>query len=350
MTSHRKCVLRVAGVPLLFFGLIYPHRHEIKSMLGALDHEISQGKKSTSTIDELTRRKSVASRQPLFVAQARHLNWLVKKIERYRPDAWWASILLILLRLAQSSVLVLVKLQAVQAALASCAALFGVIVLREFTPYRRPSDTATAVLAQCVIFSWSFQIVLRSVGAIAHVPTALVGSFLVLFTTSVFVHAWWRASIELREDKARSRTESQGVLSSITSAENSTFFDDCALSSPDAVEAGPVVQATDDDTERTGQVAAAQNDRQAGWRPGLLLCAVDSSVAGDDLAAELKQALLTIEKKENIIAENSSIIKEKDLKIKEKDLKIKEKDSEIERLQSGEMASSRRKRSTFWLE
>ena len=80
--------------------------------------------------------------------------------------------------------------------LASCIALAGYLVLREYLPYRNPTDNTTALLAQGVVFLWCFFLVLRDAGVFDGWPPAILGTLLTLVTVTVWCHALRCAYVE----------------------------------------------------------------------------------------------------------------------------------------------------------
>ena len=179
-------------------ALLVANRDEIKSMLTALELEASSSRQASQRIRDLAHQPSSAQRRPSFVTRSERLVYLTSKVEMLTATSWWVGPFQVALRLAQSSLLALVSQQSVRAALASCIAILGFCMHREVSPYRNASDNTTSVLAQAVIFAWSFTLVLRDAGALASLPTVAIGVFLLLATLAVVVHAAWTARSELR--------------------------------------------------------------------------------------------------------------------------------------------------------
>ena len=148
------------GAPLLFFVLTYYNRDALKQLLltvhetdmhldnHALRGSITIGQaarplRGSITIGQAARRPSLFARWPsshvAFAAESIRLNWLVKKVERFVPSCWWFRSLQLLLRVAQTSLMVLVERQHVQCSVASAVALVGVCIHREMAPFCRPS-------------------------------------------------------------------------------------------------------------------------------------------------------------------------------------------------------------------
>ena len=139
------------GVPALFFTLMYPNRHTIKTVMEAAK-ELDKEQSHVESLKRLSRRNSVGS----MVSQ---LTWLKKQFKNYQPTCWCAlvwsyfvilslesdldlsalagmGIVVLLTRLCQTSLMVLCTSQVVQAGFASVVTLAVIIVQRETKPYR----------------------------------------------------------------------------------------------------------------------------------------------------------------------------------------------------------------------
>lgn len=68
------------GVPLLIFGLMYPNRHRIKTLMQAVD-EVG----AVARTGRLTRQESLENLQ--F-----QLQWLTDKFDNFKPARWWMGI------------------------------------------------------------------------------------------------------------------------------------------------------------------------------------------------------------------------------------------------------------------
>ena len=102
--------------------------------------------------------------------------------------------------------------------LASCIALAGYLVLREYLPYRNPTDNTTALLAQGVVFLWCFFLVLRDAGVFDGWPPAILGTLLTLVTVTVWCHALRCAYVEAFAnetcaDDASNETQAETIVS-----------------------------------------------------------------------------------------------------------------------------------------
>ena len=102
------------GVPLLIFSLMYTRRNEITRLQQALKLNDSQ-QTALISAGKLAKQESTKERRPSIVASVEHtLVWIVKKFERYNPGRWYTGVFLLLLRILQTSVLVLVPRQNLQ--------------------------------------------------------------------------------------------------------------------------------------------------------------------------------------------------------------------------------------------
>lgn len=120
------------------FNVLYHNREEIKLLL---NDEVMQDDNDHASVSQLVRRHSTSSeRRPSFVDRSQRLVYIVSKVEKFVPSCWWIGPVQLLLRLALTSMMVLVTRQSVQCSLASCIALVSFILHRELMPMRRPSE------------------------------------------------------------------------------------------------------------------------------------------------------------------------------------------------------------------
>jgi len=193
------------GVPLLLFSALYYNRDEINRVQEALkDNDLQQS--DVLSVKRMVEGFSANGRRGSIVASVKgSMLFLVKRFEKYSPGRWYAGTFLLVLRILQTSVLVLIPSQELQAAAASALAIFGANVLRELRPFRRNSDNEVAVAAQYCVFLWTFSILLRyMIQRDATFNTAdsnilfTMGVGLILATAAVFGFALWRAFSELK--------------------------------------------------------------------------------------------------------------------------------------------------------
>lgn len=191
-----------AGVPLTIFVLMYLRRDDIFNVLHTLreyDSKVDHtAKRGSMTISSFSRRPSTVQNRPAYVAQFKRIAWLRARIDKFVPSCWWAGALQLVIRLAQTSMMVMVKSQPVQAAIASCIALFSIALHRELMPFRRPSDNSVCVWAQSLIFMWCFALVLRSSGMFSEHSDTVFGVSLAAVTVVVYSYALWLTIGEVR--------------------------------------------------------------------------------------------------------------------------------------------------------
>ena len=179
---------------------MYPHRKNIEKMM----REIKQEDQRRGTIVRVKDvRQSEKQRRPSIVDLARSLQWLVPRFEPYEPERWWMGAFNIILRLCQSSMMVVFRDQAIQASFACCIAQLGVCSQRNLMPYRRQTDNETAFFAQWLIFGWCMVLLMRIVGSLASVPPFLVGLVIVLATVALVARSLWTAIGDIKKGFSR---------------------------------------------------------------------------------------------------------------------------------------------------
>ena len=175
---------------------MYPHRKNIEKMM----REIKQEDQRRGTIVRVKDvRQSKKQRRPSIVDLARSLQWLVPRFEPYEPERWWMGAFNIILRLCQSSMMVVFQDQAIQAPFACCIAQLGVCSQRNLMPYRRQTDNETALFAQWLIFGWCMVLLKRIIGSLASVPSFLVGLVIVLATVALVARSLWTAIDDIKK-------------------------------------------------------------------------------------------------------------------------------------------------------
>jgi len=182
---------------MLFIGLMINHRDEIdrvQRVLNDQDHDVASP--HFGSAEEVVERFSMSGKRASIVTSVReHLVWIVEQFEQFRPGQWYMGVFFLVLRMVQTSVLVLVPKQNLQAAAGSVIAIIGAFLLREAEPFRRSSDNETAVLSQYCIFCWCFAVVLRDMKDDPIVLLA-IGIVLIVATFAVFAHAFWRVRLD----------------------------------------------------------------------------------------------------------------------------------------------------------
>ena len=138
---------------MLFIGLMYSQRDEIGRLQQALQDQDATNP-AFVTAEELAQDLQNRGRRPSIVVSVReHLGWIVDKFEKFRPGRQSTGVFLLVLRMMQTSILVVIPRQSLQAAAACIIAIIGACVLREAQPFRRKSDNETAVITQyCMCF------------------------------------------------------------------------------------------------------------------------------------------------------------------------------------------------------
>ena len=92
---------------MLFIGLMHSQHDEIGRLQQAL-HDEDDSNPAFVTAVELAQRFQITGRRPSIVVSVReHLGWLVDKFEKYRPGRYQTGVFLLVLRMMQTSILVL---------------------------------------------------------------------------------------------------------------------------------------------------------------------------------------------------------------------------------------------------
>ena len=123
-------------VPVLLFCVMKHYSPKIKQLMKTVVQQDDPTRTTSSVAAVVAKTRSRAS----FTGLSGELMHLVTKFEQLKPDCWWTHIFLLVLRLTQTSLMALVPNQRVQACLACLFAIVGIVVLRELSPYRRPSE------------------------------------------------------------------------------------------------------------------------------------------------------------------------------------------------------------------
>ena len=96
-------ILYPIGVPSLNLALMMPHRQKIGKLAGALSQQDQALKRSSGVLDlaqDPRQRRSVT-------AAAGQLTWLAQKFDVYRNGYWWYAVFQLVIRLLQTSGMVL---------------------------------------------------------------------------------------------------------------------------------------------------------------------------------------------------------------------------------------------------
>jgi len=135
---------------MLIFGCLYQHRHAIQT-LGADLAQHNQRLGTGMSLNQFVKSKKARNS---FIATTAELRWLQPKFEKFRAGVPFTGVLLLLLRLLQTSFMALVRTQLSQATIVCCVTLVSCLLHSELAPMRRPSDNHVALLAQVLVFSW----------------------------------------------------------------------------------------------------------------------------------------------------------------------------------------------------
>ena len=186
---------------------MHSHREEIARLQQALEEQDATSP-AFMTAEELAQQLQSRGRRPSIVVSVReNIGWIVGKFEKFRPGRQTSGVFLLVLRMMQTSVLVLVPRQNLQSAAACAIALVAACVLRETMPFRRQSDNEVAVMTQYCVFLWCFAVVLREMGISDPQALILMGIVLIVATVGVFCFALWRARAELNEVRSERQQE-----------------------------------------------------------------------------------------------------------------------------------------------
>ena len=125
--QHHNATTRVfdAGIPLLFYHLLHRRRDDIRNLGQKLQLEDERSGVITLASDlartkQLTHSVVKFQRRPSFVGTFESLTYLVRTFENFCPDRWFCAVYLLVLRLAQTSLLTVVHSQLPQAAIMCC--------------------------------------------------------------------------------------------------------------------------------------------------------------------------------------------------------------------------------------
>ena len=187
LSGHSSRGLSGAGVPLLLIAIIYPRREQINKLLTDI---IEQDEKTnTVTVVRDIRATTQRSQRASIVRLSTTIEWLAPKFQQFLPECWYFGAIALVLRLCQSSMMVVFDNQRIQAACASMVAQAAICTQRHLSPYRRASDNEIALYAQWLIFTWCSIFFLRVIGATAFLATFIVGLFCVVPTVGVAARA-----------------------------------------------------------------------------------------------------------------------------------------------------------------
>ena len=200
-------VVYMVGFPSLIFTVMFQHRRAIQK----IGHDLQQHNRRSRTGLTASQLSGSKRARRSFVALTTELAWLLPRFEKFRPGLWVSGVLLLLLRLLQTSFMAFVRSQLKQAAIVCFVSLLSILAHSAFLPMRRSSDNHVALMAQVLVFSWAFILLLRIAGLFQReVPGAVVGTLLCAATIAVLVVALWLANIDrLNEQRAAQPTTTE---------------------------------------------------------------------------------------------------------------------------------------------
>ena len=193
---------------------MYSHRHAIQK-LGSEMRQYNQRRGGTRlNANQLIKSKQARSS---FVSLTTEIGWLLPKFEKFQPEYWYWGIVLLALRLLQTSFMALVPSQYVQASIMLCVTLFSISLQSECSPYRRPSDNRVALLAQWLVVAWVLVLTLRINGVfVTPVAAVSIGVLLCVATVAVFVTALLLANADRLVEKRAERSEVNKATTELT--------------------------------------------------------------------------------------------------------------------------------------
>ena len=213
---------------------MYQHRHAIQK-LGTEMQQYNHPRGTRLNANQLIKSKQARSS---FVSLTAEIRWLLPKFEKFLPEYWFFGIVLLALRLVQTSFMAVIPSQYVQASVMLCATLVSISLQSEFSPYRLPSDNRVALLAQWLILAWVLVLTLRINGVFMRpVAATTIGVLLCVATMAVFVLALRLANLDrLVENRAEGSELNKAAIE--VAAEESNNEND--VTEPGEVEAGPL--------------------------------------------------------------------------------------------------------------
>ena len=230
---HLTCVWCCVTVPILVFATMFGHRHAIQK-LGVEMRQYNQPRHTGLTANQLIKSKQARSS---FASLTTEIRWLLPKFEKFLPEYWYHGVVLLALRLLQTSFMALVPSQLAQAAIMLCVTQVAILLQCEFSPYRRASDNHVALLAQVLVFAWVLVLMLRIAGVFVRPVAAMViGVLLCVATVAVFVLALVLANTDRRNEKRAGRSDSNEEVVELTTGQPA---DGTGEKDPGEIEAGP---------------------------------------------------------------------------------------------------------------
>ena len=270
------------------FLTMYQQRNAIKK----LGNELQRHNESRGTGLNMAQLANSKQARTSFISLTKEIQWLIPKFEEFLPAYWYHGVVLLVLRLLQTSFIALVPSQNIQAIAMCSVTQFSILLQSELAPYRRTTDNRVALLAQVLVFTWAFILMLRIVGVFVKPAAATaIGILLCVATVAVFAVALKLANGDRLAEKRAANT----TLGDPTSEDPN----DETGEREQAVEAGPSVQgrespANEEKVEQpdatTGEEGSATASRLVATSPEDnfllgMLCAVGQTQPDDTTEA-----------------------------------------------------------------
>ena len=135
---------------MLIFTAMYSQRRAIQKH-GSELQRFNSHRGTGLTADQIIKSNQARTS---FASLTTEIRWVLPKFEDFLPEYWYSSIVLLVLRLLQTSFMALVPSQLLQAVIMMSVTLLAISLQSEFSPYRRKSDNRVALLSQWLILSW----------------------------------------------------------------------------------------------------------------------------------------------------------------------------------------------------
>ena len=224
----------LSTVPMLMFATMHHQRHAIRK----LGLELERHNQRSGTGINLSQLAKSRHARSSFTSLTVEMQWLLPKFEAFKPTQWYAGIALIALRLLQTSLMALFRSQLVQAIVMCCVTQVAIMLQSELSPYRRASDNTVALLAQLLVISWTFTLMIRIVGVLQKpVAATAIGVLLCIATVSVLVAALLLANTDRLNEQCAELSDSNKAPSVELVVEQAD--DESVKKEPGEIEAGP---------------------------------------------------------------------------------------------------------------
>ena len=294
-------------------GLMFPHRHGIIKIMTNLQGA-DDVHHTLTTIEEVRtkKKKRRASIEDLAVS----LQWLESKFEQFQSDRWWFGSFSIVIRLCQSSLMMVFQNQAVQSIFACLIAQVAICSQRNLAPFRRESDNEIALLSQWVIFVWCTAMNMRVTGALASLPSVVVGLVCVVPTVALMVRSWKKTSAELETQLSSNRSATEAPTSDPDLVDGDSV-------SVEVSQVTPSDGSADDGTGPLGATALVASSPS-------FMCSNFCDAEDDDPMTREELQMMVLKQKDELVKQKDELLKQKD----ESKQNSKQSADEISRLQT----------------